>query len=280
MLYEDSAFLDCVLAMMIARVGIFCMLDKSKSVERLVLVIFFFSGLSALVYQVVWQRLLTVHYGVGPISTALVVTVYMVGLGLGALFGGYLSERLRQRMLIYCFIELGIGLFGAVSPDFLGFLGNHTAGSGYALSFVYMFSFLSIPTFLMGMTLPLLTKIFNNIINDFLGALSFLYFINTIGAAVGAIVDSYFSHPEVGYPTRIAAARNTDWLDGRARAWSTRLSSGIHYRFFSDRIRNYMVQSYWTACEGFPLRVFVGSIRLSSRNRRWQFWHERISGAI
>ena len=167
------------------------MLNNSKRVERLVSVIFFFSGLSALVYQVVWQRLLTVHYGVGPISTALVVTVYMVGLGLGALFGGYLSERLSQRMLIYCFIELGIGVFGVVSPDFLGFLGNHTAGSNYALSFVYMFTFLSIPTFLMGMTLPLLTKIFNNIIDDFLGTISFLYFINTIGAAVGAIVASY-----------------------------------------------------------------------------------------
>jgi len=167
------------------------MLNNSKRVERLVSVIFFFSGLSALVYQVVWQRLLTVHYGVGPISTALVVTVYMVGLGLGALFGGYLSERLSQRMLIYCFIELGIGVFGVVSPDFLGFLGKHTAGSNYALSFVYMFSFLSIPTFLMGMTLPLLTKIFNNIIDDFLGTISFLYFINTIGAAVGAIVASY-----------------------------------------------------------------------------------------
>jgi spermidine synthase len=177
--------------MMSTCIGDFYMLDKSKSVERLVAVIFFFSGLSALIYQVVWQRLLTVHYGVGPISTALVVTVYMVGLGLGALFGGYLSERLKQRILIYCFVELGIGVFGVVSPSFLDFLGNHTAGSSYALSFVYIFIFLSIPTFLMGVTLPLLTKLFSNHINDFLGALSFLYFINTVGAAVGAIVSSY-----------------------------------------------------------------------------------------
>ena len=107
-----------------------------------------------------------------------VVTVYMVGLGLGALLGGYLSERLRQRMLIYCFIELGIGLFGAASPDFLGFLGRHTAGSNYALSFVYMFAFLSIPTFLMGMTLPLLTKIFNDVSTTFLGRSAF-YILST-----------------------------------------------------------------------------------------------------
>jgi hypothetical protein len=39
--------------------------------------IFFFSGFSALIYQVVWQRLLTVHYGVGPISITLIVSVYM-----------------------------------------------------------------------------------------------------------------------------------------------------------------------------------------------------------
>jgi predicted membrane-bound spermidine synthase len=43
----------------------------------------------------------------------------------------------------------------------------------------------------MGVTLPLLTKLFSKHINDLLGALSFLYFINTIGASVGAIVASY-----------------------------------------------------------------------------------------
>jgi len=102
-------------------------MNKSNSAERLVLVIFFFSGLSALIYQVVWQRLLTVHYGTGPISIALVVTVYMIGLGLGALFGGHLSERFRQRILIYSLIEVGVGLFGIISPSFLNFLGNHTA---------------------------------------------------------------------------------------------------------------------------------------------------------
>ena len=48
------------------------MLDKSRRPERLVAIIFFFSGLSALIYQVVWQRLLTIYYGVGPISIALV----------------------------------------------------------------------------------------------------------------------------------------------------------------------------------------------------------------
>ena len=167
------------------------MLDKTRRFERLVAIIFFFSGLSALIYQVVWQRLLTIYYGVGPLSIALVVTVYMVGLGLGALLGGYASERLRHKIFVYCLLELGIGLFGIVSPSLLEYLGNHTAGAPYALTFLYSFAFLSVPTFLMGMTLPLLTKIFSDVIDDFLGVVSFLYFINTLGAAVGAIGASY-----------------------------------------------------------------------------------------
>jgi predicted membrane-bound spermidine synthase len=169
----------------------FSFVKKSPIVARFVAVIFFFSGLSALIYQIVWQRLLTIYYGVGPISIAVVVTVYMAGLGLGALLGGYASERLRNRVFFYCLVELCIGLFGFASPGFLKFLGDHTAGASYALTFIYSFVFLFAPTFLMGITLPLLTKIFSGVVNNFFEVVSFLYFVNTMGAAVGAIVASY-----------------------------------------------------------------------------------------
>ena len=130
--------------------------------------IFFFSGFAALMYQVVWQRLLTLHYGVGAISIALIVSVYMFGLGIGALFGGFLAERIKNKIFLYFIVELLIGCFGLISLSFLDFLGKYTAGSNYSLSFIYMFLFLSIPTLLMGITLPLLTKIFNSLINNFI----------------------------------------------------------------------------------------------------------------
>lgn len=153
--------------------------------------IFFFSGFAALIYQVAWQRLLTVHYGVGAISITLIVSVYMFGLGIGSLLGGSLAERTGNRLIYYFVVELLIGFFGLISLPFLDFLGRYTAGSSYILSFFYMFLFLSIPTFLMGITLPLLTKIFNALIRNFLNTVSFLYFINTIGAAAGAVFASY-----------------------------------------------------------------------------------------
>ena len=50
---------------------------------KLLATVFFLSGLASLVYQVAWQRMLTLHYGVGSVSIAVIVTIYMFGLGLG-----------------------------------------------------------------------------------------------------------------------------------------------------------------------------------------------------
>ncbi len=164
---------------------------RGRRVTRLLLPIFFVSGLSSLIYQVVWQRLLTLHYGVGSISITLIVSVYMLGLGLGALAGGRLSERLRSGLLAYCCIELLIGAFGVASLPFLEFVGRATAGSDYFFSFLAMFCFLLLPTLLMGATLPVLVKAFNRIARDFLLSVSLLYFVNTLGAAIGALVAAY-----------------------------------------------------------------------------------------
>ncbi len=153
--------------------------------------VFLLSGFSSLVYQVVWQRLLTVYYGVGSVSIVLIVSVYMLGLGLGALLGGFWVEHVKKRVRLYFFIELLIGCFGIVSLSLMDFIGRHSAGCNYAVAFFFMFLFLSIPTFLMGMTLPLLTKIFNRSIKDFLRTVSFLYFVNTIGAALGSLFAAY-----------------------------------------------------------------------------------------
>jgi len=162
-----------------------------KPLITILSIVFFLSGLAALIYQVAWQRLLTVYYGVGAISFTLIVSVYMAGLGFGALLGGSLAERVQQKIRLYFWVELFIGIFGLISIYFLTFLGRHTAGASYVLSFLYMTLFLLVPTVLMGMTLPLLTKIFNQVVKNFLETVSFLYFINTLGAAVGSVLASY-----------------------------------------------------------------------------------------
>src|SRR5215813_13040428 len=94
-------------------------------------IVFFASGFATLVYQVAWQRLLTVYYGVGPVSIAVIVGVFLLGLGIGGLVGGWLAERVRRLAVMYSLIEVGLGLYGIASVPFLDLLGRTTAGSSY-----------------------------------------------------------------------------------------------------------------------------------------------------
>jgi predicted membrane-bound spermidine synthase len=157
---------------------------------RLFLSLFFLtSGMSSLLYQTAWQRLLGLFYGVGAVSSAIVISAFLFGLGLGSLFGGQLGRAGRTRTLFaYMSIELGIGLFGIVSVPLVGSLGAVTAGADYWLAAVCTFCFLLFPTALMGATLPVAILILQEFDRDLLRNVSSYYFINTIGAAIGCFV--------------------------------------------------------------------------------------------
>src|SRR5437899_76533 len=84
--------------------------------RRFYYLLFFLSGFPALLYQIVWQRALFTIYGVNVESVTIIVTVFMLGLGLGSLAGGRLSARPGLPLLrVFGMIELGIAAFGAVS---------------------------------------------------------------------------------------------------------------------------------------------------------------------
>src|SRR4029077_12741665 len=78
--------------------------------------LFLFSGMPALIYQVVWQRALFSIYGVNVEYVAAVVSAFMLGLGVGSLAGGWISARFPRRgILIFGLAELGIAIFGLFS---------------------------------------------------------------------------------------------------------------------------------------------------------------------
>lgn len=196
--------------------------------------VFFGSGFAALIYQVVWQRLLTLPYGVGTISIAVIVSAYMLGLGLGALLGGVLAERIKNKILLYFGVELLIGMFGVASLPFFKLLARATAGSGYAAAFFYQFIFLLFPTLLMGISLPLLIKIFQHLLSSFIRSVSWLYFINTLGAAAGSAFAAYvlISFGGLDLAVYFAAALNlvlagAIFLLGRSRAQGPWSEAGI-----------------------------------------------------
>jgi MFS family permease len=83
---------------------------------RILCVLFFFSGFPALIYQLVWQRSLFRIFGVNSESVTIVVTTFMLGLGLGSLCGGWISRRSNLKpLLLLGGIELATAAFGLVS---------------------------------------------------------------------------------------------------------------------------------------------------------------------
>ncbi len=152
--------------------------------------VFFGSGASALLYQALWQRLLSLHAGMDLFSVTVVVAAFMAGLGLGNLAGGTVADRLTPRgaVLAYGLAELIIGGFGLVSPTLLyrwyPAISPHLGST--ASTFAFHFGLLCLPTFLMGSTLPMLSRA---VVNEASIApeIGRLYGINTVGAAAGAI---------------------------------------------------------------------------------------------
>ena len=151
--------------------------------------VFFLSGSAALVYQIVWQRALFTIYGLDAVSVTVVVTAFMLGLGMGSLAGGELSKRYPGRAVtLFALAELGIGLFGFISLGLFQTVAGLTQGIGHLATGVVAFLLVVVPTTLMGATLPLLVSYATERSGNVGRSVGTLYFVNTLGAAVGAYV--------------------------------------------------------------------------------------------
>jgi spermidine synthase len=160
--------------------------------RRLIVVtgaLFFLSGFAALLYQVAWQRELFGWFGVDLDSVSTIVSVFMLGLGVGAMMGGWLADRLAQRrILIFSLIELTIGVFGFFSLDIIDAVGAALAADSLLRLVLLTFAVFIVPTAAMGATLPVLVTELVDLTENVGFSTGTLYFINTLGAAAGAFV--------------------------------------------------------------------------------------------
>lgn len=162
------------------------------NVARWAALLFVLSGLSSLVYQVIWQRLLALASGVGVVSVSVIVAAFMLGLGVGSEAGGRLARRLspRQALLSFAGAETFLAVFGALSVwlyyDVL-FGGFPQLFGSLPLAALVEIAALFPPTFAMGLSLPLLVRA---CVTDDATAprtIAWLYGVNVLGAGLGAL---------------------------------------------------------------------------------------------
>jgi len=190
----------------------------------LLLLLFFGSGVCALVYQVMWLRLLALVFGVTVYAASTVLAGFMAGLGVGSLVAGRLAARITRPLAAFGLAEVLVGVTAFISPLLLDALTRvwvtmhpslpESLALVTLIRFVVAFLVLIVPTSLMGATLPLVIKSAVAREDRIGGRIGLLYAINTTGAIVGALVAGFYLISEAGVEWSFRAAALTNIIIG------------------------------------------------------------------
>jgi spermidine synthase len=188
--------------------------------SRHLFLLFFLSGISGLVYESLWSRYLKLFVGSAATAQILVLALFMGGMSLGSLLMSRSSARISRPVLAYGVIE---GLIGAYAVAFPWLFGAATrlcydtvfpavGGDGVALvKWTVAALLIAPPCVLLGTTFPLMSVGILRRDKARSGEiLSFLYFSNSFGAAIGAVISGFVLIPRLGLPGTLlfAAAIN------------------------------------------------------------------------
>lgn len=169
--------------------------------------IFFLSGAAALVYQVVWMRLLVRHLGSESAAVGVVLAVFMLGLGLGAWSAGELARRLPDARRLFAGLGLFTAAWATASPWLLERLPVvETPGARALLAAAVLLP----PTLAMGATFPVMSRL-TAARGPALGSrVAAFYGANTLGAAAGALAGAFYLMPRLGLSAALQAGAAMD----------------------------------------------------------------------
>jgi spermidine synthase len=173
----------------------------TPALRGVVLALFVASGAAGLVYQVVWSRELVLVFGNTTQAVATIVTAFMAGLGFGSLIGGRLAGTSARPLRLYGLVELTVAGMAVLLPFAFAGLAELYRGMWPSLverpaqltgvRFILALAAVAPATFLMGMTLPLLTRYLVRTLDEAGARLGELYAANTIGAMAGTLLGGF-----------------------------------------------------------------------------------------
>jgi spermidine synthase len=214
-----------------------------SQIRPLMLLLFFLSGASALIYEVAWVRMLSLGFGVSVYAVSAVLTAFMGGLALGSwLFGKLVardntgtSKEAARPLQLYAYLQLGVALAALASPLVFAAITNLYASLDQtgtinptittALRFGLAILALIIPTTLMGGTLPLIAQLLAGHEQDRGLTLGALYSANTFGAVLGTFVAGFILIRFLGTTGTLMVAAAGDLITVAVAWWLA--SAGI-----------------------------------------------------
>ena len=179
------------------------------SARTVPVILFFLSGFTALLCQVIWLKMLTLTFGNTVYAVATLLSVFLLGLTLGSFLVGTIIDKIKRLNYLLAFLELAIGFYLILQitqfnrlPGLMERLGVYLGRPSYwksiAVSSIGVASILLVPTLLMGAAFPLGVKIYarwNRWVGKNVGN---LYSANTVGCIGGSLLAGFLLIPRLG----------------------------------------------------------------------------------
>ncbi|MCP3678415.1 MAG: MFS transporter, partial [Deltaproteobacteria bacterium] len=199
-------------------------MEPLRYIKPVTLICFFLTGVTGLVYELVWVRMLILTFGSTQFAVTTVLTTFMAGLAIGSLLFGRMIDRYEHPLRVYGILEMVLGgycivtplIFSAIQSIYLSLFSG--GGVQYAAfnptQFLLAFGGIILPSILMGGTLPVLTKYFTLKREEIGFKVGLLYALNTLGSVVGCLATGLFLLYLLGVTSTIYLAGVVDIVIG------------------------------------------------------------------
>lgn len=177
------------------------------------LIIIFFAGLSFLIFEVSWFRMLSLAVGSTVSASTLVLAGFMAGLGVGAYFWGKKGNHHSNPAQILMLLFAGTGILGFA--DY--FIMKNLILWLYAYLpeiIIYFIAFATVffPAFFMGGVIPLISKVAIRDNDSFANLLGKIYAFETLGSTLGGLATGFFLIGTLGQASTMLLASGINIL--------------------------------------------------------------------
>jgi len=191
-------------------------LKKFFTLRNTAIIAFGLSGMSALIYEVAWSRLLSLIFGSTVYAVATMLCAFMAGLALGSYLMGQKVDKLKDLAKYFGLLELGIGIYGIMFIILLPYvqfpyfwlyqlLHNYFWLFLFA-QFLLYFLILLVPTTMMGAIFPVVSKIFTRDLKKLGKDISYVYSANSLGSVLGPFLAGFVLIPLIGLTKTVMVA--------------------------------------------------------------------------
>ena len=181
--------------------------------RSLIVLLLGLSGMTALIYEIIWIRPLSLVFGTTVFAVSTIISSFIFGLAIGSWIAGRYSDRVTNPLKYFALVQVGIGfygiallpIFGILPPVYLelyrALLPNHTL---FFISQISLsFAVIAIPAILMGTTLPLMMRAFSKNFSSVGFDVGKLDAANSAGAVLGTLAAGFLMIPILGIQTSV-----------------------------------------------------------------------------